>query len=124
MAALSGPVAERDLLEHPVNNADLKVHIPVQAGAKAVDESDGANVLHRLVHLGRTGAVIPQPLCNKRSDSAQPHLQYRPVTLHKVGQSLLHFREVLVSIGNIDSKALTSFITKSSNGYGPPMTDI
>jgi len=66
----------------------MEVHMPVQAGAKAVDENDCANVQGRPVHLGRTGAVALQALRYDQQEDTQHHVQYRPVTLHVVAQPL------------------------------------
>jgi hypothetical protein len=44
----------RHFLKHPIARAELEVHMPVQAGAEPVDESDCANVQRRLVRLSRT----------------------------------------------------------------------
>ena len=80
----------RYFLKHPVDHTDVEVHMPVQAGAEPVDESDCANVQGRLVHLGRTGAVVLQALRYDPQEDAQHHVQYRPVALHEVAQSLRH----------------------------------
>ena len=66
----------------------MEVHMPVQAGAEPVDESDCAYVQRRLVHLGRTGAVSLQALRNDPQEDAQHHVEHCPVALHKVAQSL------------------------------------
>jgi hypothetical protein len=42
----------------------MKMHMPVQAGAEAVDESDCADMQCGLVHIRRTGAVCLQALRN------------------------------------------------------------
>ena len=76
----------RYFLKHPVDCSDIKVHMPIQAGAEAVDEGDCANVQGRLVHLGRTGAVVLQDLRYDPQEDAQHHAQYRPVALHEVAQ--------------------------------------
>jgi hypothetical protein len=58
------PVAEWQLLKHSIDRACMEVQMPVQAGAKAVDESDCFNVQRCLVHLGRFRAVVLQALRN------------------------------------------------------------
>ncbi len=62
--------------------------MPVQAGAEPVDKGYRANVQRRLVHLGCTGAVVLQALRSSAQEDAQPHVQYRPVALQEVAQSL------------------------------------
>ena len=54
----------RHFLKHPIDRVYIEVYMPVQAGAKAVDESDCANVQRRFVHLGRTLAMALQCLRN------------------------------------------------------------
>ena len=78
----------RHFLKPAIDHTDVEVHMPIQAGAEAVDESDCANVQGRLVHLGRTGAVVLQALHYDPQEDAQHHAQYRPVTLHEVAQPL------------------------------------
>jgi hypothetical protein len=55
---------------------------------KAVDESDCANVQRRLVHRGRTSAVVLQALRNNAQEDAQHHIEHRPVALYEVAQPL------------------------------------
>ena len=43
-----------------------------------------------LVHMGRTGAVGLQSLCDHPQKDAQHHVQHRPIALHEVPQSLGH----------------------------------
>ena len=49
----------------------MEVHMPVQAGAKAVDKSHCANMQGRPVHLGRPGDVGLQALRNEPQEDAQ-----------------------------------------------------
>jgi hypothetical protein len=62
----------------------------VQAGAKPVDESHGAHVQGRLVHICRTGAMGLQSLRNHPQKNAQHHVQHCPIALHKVAQPFWH----------------------------------
>ena len=62
----------------------------VQAGAKAVNEGDCANVQACLVCIGRTGAVGVQVLRNDPQEDAQHHIEQWPVALHEVAQPLGH----------------------------------
>ena len=54
----------RHFLKHPINHADVQVHMLIQAGAESVDEYHRADVQRCLVRLGRTGAVGLQALRN------------------------------------------------------------
>ena len=72
------------LLNHAVNNADMRIHIPVQAGAEPVNEGDCAYVQRRLLHICRTGAVGLQSLRDDPEEDARNHAQNCPVTLHEV----------------------------------------
>ena len=49
------PIRQR--LKHPIDHADVEVHMRVQARSEAVDEDDCADVQGCLIHLRRTGAV-------------------------------------------------------------------
>jgi hypothetical protein len=55
-----------------------------------VNEGDGTDVQACLVHMGRTGAVGLQSLCDHPQKDAQHHVQHRPIALHEVPQSLGH----------------------------------
>ena len=68
----------------------MQVHMPVQAGAEAVDKSHRADMQGGPVHLGRTGAVVLQALRNDPQEDAQHHVEYCPVTLHEIAQPLRH----------------------------------
>ena len=52
----------RHFLKHPIDCADVEVNVFVQAGAKAMDEGDCADLQGCLVHIGRTRAVGLQGL--------------------------------------------------------------
>ena len=43
--------------KHPINHANMEVHMAVQAGAEAVDECNCPNVQGRLVHTQSPWAV-------------------------------------------------------------------
>jgi hypothetical protein len=62
----------------------MEVHMSVQAGAEPVDKRHGADVLGRLVHICRTGAVGLQALRDDPQEDAQHHVEHCPVTLHEV----------------------------------------
>ena len=62
----------------------------VQAGAKAVDESHGADVQRYFVHIRRTGTVGLQALRNNAQGDAQHHAQNCPVALQKIAQPFGH----------------------------------
>jgi len=49
-------------LKHPVNHADMELHMPVQAGAESVDESDCAQVQGLFVPLRRPRTLLIQAL--------------------------------------------------------------
>ena len=86
--SLSGSTAlARHFLKHAIDCADVEVHMPVQAGAEAVDEGDCADVQCCVVCIGRTLAVDLQRLCNAPQKDAQHHAQHRAVALHEVAQS-------------------------------------
>jgi hypothetical protein len=71
----------RHFLKHPINHANMEVHMLVEAGAEAVDEGDCADMQMLAVSLRRTGAVGTQALCNNAQEDAQHHVEYRPVAL-------------------------------------------
>jgi hypothetical protein len=52
-----------------------------------VNEGDGTDVQACLVHMGRTGAVGLQSLCDHPQKDAQHHAQHRSVALHEVTQA-------------------------------------
>jgi len=62
----------------------------IEAGAESVNEGDGTDVQACLVHMGRTGAVGLQSLCDHPQKDAQHHAQHRSVALHEVPQPLGH----------------------------------
>jgi hypothetical protein len=64
--------------------------MPVQAGAKQVDEGYGPDVQCGTVHMGRIRAVGLQALRNHPQEDTQHHVEHRPVTLHEVAHSLGH----------------------------------
>ena len=68
----------------------MEVHMLVQAGAEAVDESDCADVQMHSVSLRRTAAVCLQALRNDPQKYAQHHVRHHPVALHEVAQALWH----------------------------------
>jgi hypothetical protein len=74
-------------LKHPVHHTDVEVDVFVQAGAEPVNEGHGADVQACLVHMGRTGAVGLQALCNHPQEDAQHHVEHWPVALHEVPQA-------------------------------------
>ena len=84
----------RHFLKHAIDQTDVEVHMPVQAGAEAVDvdlgfcQGDGPNVQRRLVHTCRTRAMVLQALRYHPQENAQHHTQHCPVTLQKKAQSL------------------------------------
>ena len=80
----------RHFLKHAIDCADVEVHMLIEAGAKAVDEGDCADVQCGLVHMRRTRAVDLQRLCNDPQKDAQHHAQHRAISLHEVTQSLGH----------------------------------
>ena len=55
------PMEELYLLKHPIDRARMKMHMRVQAGAEAVDESDCAYVKRRLQvsATGKVGDCVP-----------------------------------------------------------------
>ena len=75
---------QRYRLKHPIDRADVETHTSVQAGAKSVDEGDGADVQGRLVYLCRAGAVRLQALRNNPQEDTQHHIEHRPIALHKL----------------------------------------
>ena len=89
-----GLTLHRHFLKHAIDSADVKVHMPVQAGAEPVDvdlgfcQGDGPNVQRRLVHTCRTRAMVLQALRYDPQENAQHHAQHCPVTLQKKAQSL------------------------------------
>ena len=60
----------RHFLKHPIDCADVEVNVFVQAGAKAMDEGDCADVQGCLVHIGRTRAVGLEGHDSDHSDHA------------------------------------------------------
>ena len=83
-------MVERHFFKHPVDYTHMKMHMPVQAGAKAVDESDCADVQGNPVSIGGTRAVGLQTLCDHPQEDAQHHIQYSTVALHEVTQPFGH----------------------------------
>ena len=53
-----------------------------------MNEGDGTDVQACLVHMGRTGAVGLQSLCDHPQKDAQHHAQHRSVALHEVTKPL------------------------------------
>ena len=51
-------------LKHPVHHTNVEVDVFIEAGAESVNEGDGTDVQACLVHMGRTGAVGLQSLCD------------------------------------------------------------
>jgi hypothetical protein len=47
----------RHLLKNPIDHADVKMYVLVQAGAKAMDKGHQANVQSLLVYRRRIGTV-------------------------------------------------------------------
>ncbi len=80
----------RHFLKHAIDCADVEVNMLVQAGAKAVDEGDCADVQSCLVWVLRAGAVGLQRLRDDPQEDTQHHAQHRAVALHKVAQPLWH----------------------------------
>jgi len=76
--------------KHAIDCADVKVHMLVQAGAKAVDEGDCTDVQAGLVQMGLTRAVGLQGLRDDAQEDAQHHAQRGPVALHEVTQPFGH----------------------------------
>jgi hypothetical protein len=68
----------------------VEVDVFIEAGAESVNEGDGTDVQACLVHMGRTGAVGLQSLCDHPQKDAQHHAQHRSVALHEVPQPLGH----------------------------------
>jgi hypothetical protein len=77
-------------LKHPVHHTNVEVDVFIEAGAESVNEGDGTDVQACLVHMGRTGAVGLQSLCDHPQKDAQHHAQHRSVALHEVPQPLGH----------------------------------
>ena len=77
-------------LKHPIDHIDVKVHMPFQAGAKAVDESDLADVQRHLVQLLRPRAFGLQALREHPQKDPQHHVEHWAVALPEVAQSLRH----------------------------------
>ena len=65
-------------LKHPVHHTNVEVDVFIEAGAESVNEGDGTDVQACLVHMGRTGAVGLQSLCDHPQKDAQHHAQHRP----------------------------------------------
>ena len=55
----------RERLKHAIDHTHMKMHMRVQAGAEAVNESDCAQVQVGRVYLCRTGAMGLQALLNE-----------------------------------------------------------
>ena len=66
----------------------MEVDVFIEAGAESVNEGDGTDVQACLVHMGRTGAVGLQSLCDHPQKDAQHHAQHRSVALHEVTKPL------------------------------------
>ena len=49
-------------LKHPIDYANMEMHMLIEARAEAVNESECADVHGSLVHMGRPGAVGLQSL--------------------------------------------------------------
>ena len=77
-------------LKHPIDHTNMEVHMLVQAGAKAVDEGDCANVQGRIVYLRRPWAAGLQALRDDPQENTQHHVEHWPVALHEVAQALWH----------------------------------
>jgi hypothetical protein len=77
-------------LKHPIDHADMEVHMLIEAGAETVDEGDCANVQRSPVYTCRTGAVGLQILCDHPQKNPQHHVEHCPITLHEVTQTLWH----------------------------------
>ncbi len=70
-------------LKHPVNHAHMKVHMRVQAGAKAVDESDRAQVQAGRVCLCSAGAMGLQAVLHHAQEDAQRRIERALVALQE-----------------------------------------
>ena len=66
----------------------MKVHIPVKAGAKPVNESHCTNMERGLVLVRHTRAVNLQALRYDPQKDAQYYVGKSPVTLHEISQPL------------------------------------
>ncbi len=77
-------------LKHPIDHAHMKVHMRVQAGAKAVDESDRAQVQAGGVCLCSAGAMGLQTLLHHAQEDAQFGIERALVALQVVAQAFGH----------------------------------
>ena len=68
----------------------MKMHMLVEAGAKAVNEGDSSDMQGCFVYMRRTSAVPLQALGNHPQKDAQHHIEHGPVALHEVAQPLGH----------------------------------
>jgi hypothetical protein len=75
-----------NFLKHPIDYANVEVHMLIEAEAEPVNEGDCADVQRRLIHTCRTGAVGLQSLRDDPQEDAQHHVEHRPVALHEVAQ--------------------------------------
>ena len=78
---------ERHLIKHPINHANVEVHMWVQAGAEPVDEGDCANVQAALFDpptCAAPGLFGLQDLRDDPQKNTQHHVQCRTVALHEV----------------------------------------
>ena len=71
-------------LKHPINHADMEMHMGVQAGAETVDKGHSANTHGRLVNPHRAGAVFMKALLHDPQENAQRGIECRAITLHEI----------------------------------------
>ena len=76
------------VLKHPIDHTDVKVHMLIEAGVEPVNEGYCTNVQDCAVYICRTGAVGRQALRNYPQEDAQHYIQHRPVAPHEVTQPL------------------------------------
>ncbi len=75
-------------LKHPIEHAHMEVHMRVQAGAKAVNECDRAQVQAGGISLCSAGAMGLQALLHHAQEDAQCRIERAFVTLQVVAQTL------------------------------------
>ena len=74
----------RHFFKHPIDHADVEVHMLIESGAEAVEESHRADVQGSLVHICRAGAVGLQSLRDDPQEDAQHPVERRALRVARV----------------------------------------
>jgi hypothetical protein len=82
-----GIALTRHFLKHTLDHTDMEMNVLLQAGAKAVNEGNCADVQGLLFRIYRTRAVGLQALCNDWQKNTQHHVERFTIALHEVAKA-------------------------------------